>query len=161
MIILAKSQFNWLGGSDKKIFKISANENTLWTLAAMLDFKSAPKTQWTFLASLVEICSAFQRRRFKCEKLMDGQTLTHDKISHGLWPGELKKWFFLLKQDLNLEFFTQVNIMRGKFVISNTTDNLLKRNRYKESKQSLTHGSVLLYTLSRLFVSFSLSTSLL
>jgi hypothetical protein len=29
----------------KKIFKISANENTLWTLAAMLDFKSAPKTQ--------------------------------------------------------------------------------------------------------------------
>jgi hypothetical protein len=33
------------GVSDKKIFKISANENTLWTLAAMLDFKSAPKTQ--------------------------------------------------------------------------------------------------------------------
>jgi hypothetical protein len=30
--------------SDKKIFKISANENTLWTLAAMLDFKSAPKS---------------------------------------------------------------------------------------------------------------------
>jgi hypothetical protein len=29
--------------SDKKIFKISANENTLWTLAAMLDFKSAQK----------------------------------------------------------------------------------------------------------------------
>ena len=37
----------------------------------------------------------FQRRRFKCEKLMDGRTdgrrtLTHDKSSHGLWPGELK-----------------------------------------------------------------------
>jgi hypothetical protein len=31
--------------SDKKIFKISVNENTLWTLPAMLDFKSAPKTQ--------------------------------------------------------------------------------------------------------------------
>ena len=31
--------------SDKKIFKISANENTLWTMAAMLDFTSAPKTQ--------------------------------------------------------------------------------------------------------------------
>jgi hypothetical protein len=31
--------------SDKKIFKISANENTLWTLAAMLDFKSAPKNK--------------------------------------------------------------------------------------------------------------------
>jgi hypothetical protein len=31
--------------SDKKIFKISAYENTLWTLAAMLDLKSAPKAQ--------------------------------------------------------------------------------------------------------------------
>jgi hypothetical protein len=31
----------------------------------------------------------FQRRRFKCEKLTDGrQTLTHDKSSHGQWPGE-------------------------------------------------------------------------
>jgi hypothetical protein len=30
--------------SDKKIFQISANENTLWTLAAMLDFKSAQKS---------------------------------------------------------------------------------------------------------------------
>ena len=33
----------------------------------------------------------FQRRRFKCEKLMDGRMLTHDKSSHGLWQGELKK----------------------------------------------------------------------
>ena len=32
----------------------------------------------------------FQRRRFKCEKLTNGRTLTHDKSSHGLWPGELK-----------------------------------------------------------------------
>ena len=35
----------------------------------------------------------FQRRRLKCEKLTDERrTLTHDKSSHGLWPGELKKW---------------------------------------------------------------------
>jgi hypothetical protein len=34
----------------------------------------------------------FQRRRFKCEKLTDGRRmLTHDKSSHGLWPGELTK----------------------------------------------------------------------
>jgi hypothetical protein len=33
----------------------------------------------------------FQRKRFKYEKLTDGRrTLTHDKSSHGLWPGELK-----------------------------------------------------------------------
>ena len=31
-----------------------------------------------------------QRRRFKCEKLTDGRrTPSHDKSSHGLWPGEL------------------------------------------------------------------------
>jgi hypothetical protein len=45
----------------------------------------------------------FQRRRFKCEKLTDRrtdgwQTLTHDKSSRGLWPGELKmsihSWIF-------------------------------------------------------------------
>ena len=34
----------------------------------------------------------FQRRRFKCEKPTDGRrTLTDDKSSHGLWPGELIK----------------------------------------------------------------------
>jgi hypothetical protein len=83
--------------SDKKIFKISANENTLWTLAAVLDFKSASKTQsgrgpsneylWQIWLKSVQ---RFQRRRVKCEKLTDGRTLTHDKSSHGLWPGELK-----------------------------------------------------------------------
>jgi hypothetical protein len=40
MIIPAKSHSIGLVVSDKKIFKISANENTLWTLAAILDFKS-------------------------------------------------------------------------------------------------------------------------
>jgi hypothetical protein len=34
-----------VSGHSFKIFKISANENTMWTLAAMLDFKSAPKAQ--------------------------------------------------------------------------------------------------------------------
>jgi hypothetical protein len=29
--------------SNKKILKISTNQNTLWALAAMLDFRSAPK----------------------------------------------------------------------------------------------------------------------
>ena len=64
----------------------------------MLDFKSAPKTQsgrgpsnehfWQVWLKSVQ---RFQRRRLKCEKLTDGRTLTHDKSSHGLWPGELKK----------------------------------------------------------------------
>ena len=35
MIIPAKSQFNLLGGLlQEDFYKISANENTLWTLAA-------------------------------------------------------------------------------------------------------------------------------
>ena len=38
----------------------------------------------------------FQRRRFKCEKLTDGRKITHDKSSHGLWPGELKIMLVLL-----------------------------------------------------------------
>jgi hypothetical protein len=42
------------------------------------------------LLSMLKSVQRFQRRRFKCEKLTDGQTLTHDKSSHGLWPGELK-----------------------------------------------------------------------
>ena len=33
----------------------------------------------------------FQRGRFKCEKLTDGRwALSHDKSSHGLWPGDRK-----------------------------------------------------------------------
>ena len=42
----------------------------------------------------------FQRRRFKCEKLTDGRTLTHDKSSHGLWPGELIKTINEILNDL-------------------------------------------------------------
>jgi hypothetical protein len=59
--------------SDKKIFKISANENTLWTLAAMLDFKSAPSSEHFWQVWLISV-QRFQRRRFKCEKLTDGRT---------------------------------------------------------------------------------------
>jgi hypothetical protein len=47
---------------------------------------------WQFWLKSIQ---RFQRRRVKCEKLYgrtDGRrTLTHDKSSHGLWPGELKK----------------------------------------------------------------------
>ena len=42
MIIPSKSQFNFLVVSDKKIFKVSTNQNTL---LAMLNFRSTPKTQ--------------------------------------------------------------------------------------------------------------------
>jgi acetyl/propionyl-CoA carboxylase alpha subunit len=35
--------------SNKKIFKISTNQNTLWALAAMLDFRSAPKTKFLYM----------------------------------------------------------------------------------------------------------------
>ena len=58
--------------SNKKIFKISTNQNTLWALAAMLDFRSVPKTkalymtiQWTFLPSLVQICFVVSEKKMK------------------------------------------------------------------------------------------------
>ena len=53
----------------------------------------------------------FQRRRLKCEKLTDGRrTLTHDKSSHGLWPGELKKKIFDLLL-INIFIFSNVLIL--------------------------------------------------
>jgi hypothetical protein len=76
--------------SDKKIFKVSTNRNTLLALAAMLNFRSTPKTKsgrgpsnehlWQVWLKSVQ---QFQRRRVKCEKLTDGRTLTHDKLT---WP---------------------------------------------------------------------------
>jgi hypothetical protein len=47
--------------SNKKIFKISTNQNTLWALAAMLDFRSAPKTKILYMRNvhwmvLYQIC---------------------------------------------------------------------------------------------------------
>jgi hypothetical protein len=98
MIIPAKSQCNCgLVVSDKKIFKISANENTLWTLWAMLDFKSAPKTKsgrgpsnehfWQVWLKSVE---RFQRRRVKCEKLTDGWTTDAYPWQKLMWP--MAKW---------------------------------------------------------------------
>ena len=67
--------------SDKKIFKISANENTLWTLAAMLDFKPSSEHFWQVWLISVQ---RFQRRRFKCEKLTDGRLpMTKAHMAYG------------------------------------------------------------------------------
>jgi hypothetical protein len=51
--------------------------NTLWALAAMLDFRSAPKTknlymtiQGTFLPSLVQICFVVSEKKDENVKLM-------------------------------------------------------------------------------------------
>ena len=73
----------------------------------MLDFKSAPKhksgrgpSSEHFWQVWLKSVQRFQRRRFKCEKLTDGRrTLTHDKSSHGLWPGELKRITLLIITD--------------------------------------------------------------
>ena len=43
--------------SNKKIFKISTNQNTLWALAAMLDFRSAPKTKILYMTISAKFCS--------------------------------------------------------------------------------------------------------
>ena len=49
-----------------------------------------PSSEYFWQVWLISV-QRFQRRRFKCEKLTDGRTTTHDKSSHGLWPGELIK----------------------------------------------------------------------
>jgi hypothetical protein len=57
-------------GSEFNIFCILV---TMATATILIFFNSV---QW------------FQRRRFKCEKLTDRRrTLSHEKISPGLWPG--------------------------------------------------------------------------
>jgi hypothetical protein len=66
----------WLPGPimcfDWSKFKKSSwtNQNTLWALVAMLDFRSAPKTkilymtiQWTFLPSMVQICFVVSEKK--------------------------------------------------------------------------------------------------
>ena len=64
------------------------------------------------------------QRRFKCEKLTDGQrTLTHDKSAHGLWPGELKK----NKKKPDTHLFTLWPLVWKKFTATTST---LKCNLY-------------------------------
>ena len=78
----------------------------------MLDFKSAPKhksgrgpSSEHFWQVWLKSVQRFQRRRFKCEKLTDGRrTLTHDKSSHGLWPGELKMSSMIIVSTQNFYF---------------------------------------------------------
>jgi hypothetical protein len=65
--------------SDKKIFKISANENTLWTNQHQ-KHKSGrgPSSEHFWQVWLISV-QRFQRRRFKCEKLTDGRRLPMTK----------------------------------------------------------------------------------
>ena len=68
-----------------------------------------PSSEYFWHVWLISV-QRFQRRRFKCEKLTDGRTtmLTHDKSSHGLWPGELIKTgvnWQLFKISLLISFF--------------------------------------------------------
>ena len=61
----------------------------------------------------------FQRRRFKCEKLTDGRrTLTHDKSSHGLWPGELIKQHWLRHSFSSDKYFTVFYMYVSVFILS-------------------------------------------
>ena len=45
----------------------------------------------------VNLAEGFQRRRLKCEKLMDDRqwTPSDGKSSHCLWQGELKKYLYM------------------------------------------------------------------
>ena len=99
MIIPAKSHFNWLGGFwQEDFFKFQPMRThygpwqPCWISNQHQKHNSGrgPSNEhfWQVWFNSVQW---FQRRRFKCEKLKDGRrTLSHDKSSHGLWPGELK-----------------------------------------------------------------------
>ena len=75
----------------------------------------------------------FQRRRFKCEKLTDGQrTLTHDKSSHGLWPSELIMY-------LNVHCITMFcNANRQRLTLSVTWDRSVVSSTNKTDHHDIT-----------------------
>ena len=50
--------------SNKQIYKISTNENTLWALAAMLDFRSAPKKKHLLYDHTMNISAKFGSNLF-------------------------------------------------------------------------------------------------
>ena len=99
MIILAKSQFNWFSAFCQEDFQGFNQSEHVIGPGSHVEFliytkkhKSGrgPSNEHLWQVWLKSV-QRFQRRRFKCEKLMDGRwMLTHDKSSHGLWPGELK-----------------------------------------------------------------------
>ena len=90
--------------SDKKIGKVSTNQNTLLALGAMLNFRSWLKS-----------VQRFQRRRDKCEKLPDRRrTLTHDKSS----PGHRKETVQLLYMKRLIYFKNGQSCFAPKAVIT-------------------------------------------
>ena len=83
----------------------------------MLDFKSAPKK------NLVEdhpmnisgkfgsiLFSGFREDLNVKKKKANGRTLTHDKSSHGLWPGELKIPIFDKSSSMILILLKLINL---------------------------------------------------
>ena len=93
MIIPAKSQFNWLCGFWREDFKNFSQWEHIMDRGSHVGFQISTKNNEHFWQVWFNSHQRFQRR-FKCEKLTEGRrTVTHDKSSHGLWPGELKKTY--------------------------------------------------------------------
>jgi hypothetical protein len=64
------------------------------------------------------LVQGFQRRRFKCESLRRTtdddrrrRTPSDGKSSHGLWPGELKKWPATSQGCSNLKYALKITVM--------------------------------------------------
>ena len=86
--------------SEEKIFRNRPirNKNCLWQPCLLMDrdkmsnLQRGPSIDACYQVS-VHLAEGFQRRRLKCEKLMDDRRrmASDGKISHCLWQGELKK----------------------------------------------------------------------
>ena len=59
---------------------------------------------------------------------MDGRTLTHDKSSHGLWPGELK-----MRGDNHI--FATVSLVIFQTIIPNIVDSICKYKKCEGDRQ--------------------------
>jgi hypothetical protein len=94
-----KFRFIWLSVSKENIFKNRPirNKNCLWRPCLLMDrdkmsiLYTGPSIYASYQVS-VHMVEGFQRRRLKCEKLMDDRRRmpSDGKTSHCLWQGELK-----------------------------------------------------------------------
>jgi hypothetical protein len=91
--------FIWPSGFKEEDLKKSANQKQELPVAAMFVNGSGQNVQSLerpfyrcFLPSFSSFGEGFQRRRLKCEKLMDDRRRmpSNGKSSHCLWQGELK-----------------------------------------------------------------------
>ena len=94
-----KFRFIWPSGFRGEDFKKSVNQKQELPVVAMFVNGSGRNEQFLYRGPSIDasyqvsvhLAEEFQRRRLKCEKLMDDGHPSYGKSSRCLWQGELKR----------------------------------------------------------------------